>query len=187
MEVIANHDAARRWMLAGGALLLAMVGCMMGQTTQVRWDLRHSHTKKDVQWTDSVSATEVSSADLTILLPGDHTFVGKNVKARMMAEGDQVQILSIFYAPETLDDGYKRARQLAQDWGLGISPLDSWYQEVQAARKQGKRDRDAPLPIAVGGKPLSPDGPTPYARILYSFDQQKPALVNFELQWVPGA
>ena len=172
-------------MLAGRTLLLlATVGCMMGQSTQVRWDLQHSHTKKDVHWTDSLTATEVAHVDLTLLLPGGYTFNGKNVTVRMKSDGDQVEILSIFYSPASLDDGYKRAKQLAHDWQLGISPLDSWFHDVQVARKQGKRDRDASFPIAVAGKPLSPDGPTPYARILYSFDQQMPALVNFELQWV---
>jgi hypothetical protein len=171
--------------LAGAALLLlATVGCMMGQTTQVRWDLRNSHTKTDVDWTNSQSAREVTNVDLTILLPGGRTFNGTHVTARMSSDGDQVQVLSVFYPPTTLDDGYRRAKQLAHDWQLDASSLDTWYQDVQAERKQGTRDRDAPFPVSLTGKPLSSGGPTPYARIVYSFDEQKPALLAFELQWV---
>jgi hypothetical protein len=184
MEVIALHEAVRKRMLAGTALLLlAAVGCMMGQTTQVRWDLRHSHTKKDVEWTNSLSAREVADVDLTLLLPGGRTFNGQQVTARMSSDGDQVQVLSVFYPPATLDEGYQHARELAREWRLNASSLDAWYQDVQAGRKQGRRDRDAPFPVSLTGQPLGPDGPTPYARIVYSFDQQRAALLDFELQW----
>lgn len=184
MEVIALHELVRTWVLGGAALLLATVGCMMGQTTQVRWDLQHSHTKQDVHWTNSLSAHEVTDVDLTLLLPGGHTFNGRHVTVRMSSDGDQVQILSVFYSPATLDEGYQHAKQLARDWQFNASSLDSWYQQVQAGRQQGKRDRDAPFPVALTGRPLSSSGPTPYARIVYSFDEQHPALLDFELQWV---
>ncbi len=185
MEVIALHELVRTRMLGGAALLLlATVGCMMGQTTQVRWDLQHSHTKQDVQWTNSLSAHEVANVDLTLLLPGGHTFTGRQVTVRMSSDGDQVQVLSVFYSPATLDDAYQHARQLAREWQLNASSLETWYQEVQAGRQQGVKDRDAPFPVALTGRPLSPSGPRPYSKIVYSFDQQKPALLDFELQWV---
>jgi hypothetical protein len=187
MEVVVRHEVVRRWMLAGAALLLATVGCMMGQTTQVHWDLRHSHTKKDVQWTNAQTAQEVAHVDVTLLLPPDRSFIGQDVTVRMSAQGEQVQILSVFYVPTSLDDGYQHAKRLAHDWQLDATSLDAWYQEVQSGRKQGVRDRDAHFPVALTGKPLGPGGPTPYARIVYSFDEQNPALLDFELQWVPGA
>jgi hypothetical protein len=167
-------------------LLLMTVGCTMGQTTQVRWDLRQGHTKKDLDWTNSLSAREVAGVDLTLLLPGGHTFIGKQVTVRMSSEGNQVQLLSVFYAPTTIDDGVRHARELAREWRLDTSSLESWYQGVQAARKQGMRDRDATFPVGLSGQPLSAGGPTPYVRIGYSFDQSRPALLDFELQWVPA-
>ena len=183
MEVMTRHDALRARLLAGAALL-AMVGCMMGQTTQVRWDLRNSHTKKDVQWTNSLSAHEVTRVDLTVQLPGDRTFTGKDVTVRMSSLGEQVQTMGIYYPAATLDDAYKQAKQLAQDWQLNTSSLETWYQGVQAGRQQGVKDRSVQFPVALSGKSLGPQGPTPYARIYYSFDTEKPGLLDFELQWV---
>lgn len=185
MEVSAPHDANRRRMLAGTALLLlVMVGCMMGQTTQVRWDLRQSHTKKDVQWTDALTAREVANVDLTVQLPGGRTFSGRDVTVDMSSVGEQIDVMAIFFQPATLDDAYTHARQLARDWQLNASSLDAWYQDVQAARKQGAKDRNAQFPVSLSGRPLVAGGPTPYARIVYSFDQAKPGRLGFELQWV---
>ncbi len=183
MEVSAPHEATRWRKLAGATLLLAMVGCMMGQTTQVRWDLSHGHTKKDVHWTDAQSAHEVADVDLTVQLPGGRTFTGKDVTVRMASAGEQVQLLAVFFPAASLDDAYRHAKELARDWGLSSGSLDAWYQDVLAARRQGTRDRDARFPVAMSGKPLAPEGPTPYAKIVNSFDQEKPGLLDFELQW----
>lgn len=184
MEVIARDDRVRRRMLAGTALLLlATVGCMIGQRTQVRWDLRHSHTKKDVQWTDSLDAREVARVDLTVQLPGGHTFDGKDVTVRMASDGPQVTLVAIFFQPANLDDAYRHAKQLAHDWQLNASALDAWYRDVQAGRKQGVKDRDVRFPVALSGPALGPDGPTLYSRIVYSFDESKAGLLDFELQW----
>lgn len=184
MEVRALDDRVRRRMLASAALLLlATVGCMMGQKTQVRWDLRHSHAKKDVQWTNSLSAHEVSRVDLSVQLPGGRTFDGKDVTVRMSSDGDQVTLMAIFFQPATLDDAYQHAKQLAHDWQLNANALDAWYRDVQAGRKQGVKDRDVRFPVALSGPSLGPDGPTLYARIVYSFDESRAGLLDFELQW----
>jgi len=173
--------------LAIAAALLATVGCMMGQTSQkVSWDLRHGHPKTAVHWASRSDAYEVAHVDATILLPGDRKFTGRDVTVRMFGQGDQVQVLGILFPKTTLDDGYRQARDLSRDWHLNTSSLDSWYQEVQDGRKRGVKDADVRFYAAMSGPALSAAGPTPSANVLDSYDDEKPFLLDFELQWVPA-
>jgi len=188
MEVVRARDTIRTRTigarLLAGLLLVAAVGCVMGQApTRVAWDLRHGHTKQAVQWSGPTSAREVANADATILLPGDRTFEGQGVTIRMFSSGDQLQVLAIQYPKTTLDDGYRQARQLSQRWRLQTGDLDRWYQDVQAGRKQGVKDSKVRFDASMSGQPLGPDGPTPVANVLDSFDDAKPFLLDLEFQW----
>ncbi|HEY7202624.1 MAG TPA: hypothetical protein VIC57_20550 [Candidatus Dormibacteraeota bacterium] len=173
--------------LAMLAALVAAAGCMMGQAPhKVSWDLRHGHPKSAVQWASRSDAYQVANVDATILLPGDRTFKGSDVTVRMFGQGDQVQVLGILFPKTTLDDGYRQAKELSREWHLNTSALDSWYQGVQDGRKRGVKDANVRYDAAMSGPALSADGPTPSANVLQSYNDEKPFLLDFELQWVPA-
>jgi hypothetical protein len=168
--------------LAGLAAVLATTACMIGMQ-KISWDLRQGHAKSAVQWTDASSAHEVANVDATIRLPGERTFQGREVTLRLFGQGDQIQVLAILFPKTTLDDGYRQAMDLSREWHLNTTSLDSWYHDVQDGRKRGVRDPDVKFYAAMSGPPLSPAGPTPSANVLDSYDDQKPFLLDFELQW----
>jgi hypothetical protein len=178
-----RHERVLR--LATLAVVLATMGCMTGMQ-KIDWDLRQGHAKSAVQWTDASSAREVANVEATIKLPGERTFQGRDVTLRLFGQGDQIQVLAILFPKATLDDGYKQARDLSRQWHLNTTSLDSWYQEVQDGRKRGVRDANVRFYAAMSGQPLSSAGPTPSANVLDSYDEQKPFLLDFELQWASG-
>ncbi len=168
-------------------LLLATTGCTAGQPPQqLRWDLRQSHTKADVGWQDQLSANSWPNANVTILLPGGHTFVGQGVEifASVCEDPSQVCNLPIhLYPQETIERAYQHAKQIAQEWRFQADDLDRWYHDVVAGRERGVKDTDEPLDAAAGGMPLALGGPTATLSMIYSFDEQRPVLLVFTFDW----
>lgn len=170
-----------------GILLLVTMGCAMGQQqqrTKVEWDLSKTHAKSAVGWPSGRSVYDAGVVDATIHLPGGRTFKGTGVHVRVWPDGDQVQILQVLYPQTTIDDGYKKAKALAGDWHLRTDEVDSWYQEVQAGRRRGVKDTSERFSVMMAGQPLAPDGPIPFGKVLDSFDQERPFLLDLEFQWV---
>jgi hypothetical protein len=167
-------------------LLFATMGCVMQSSTKsVRWDLSESHAKTAVGWPSGDDAVyEIERADASIRLPGDHTVEGRGVKLRLFSDGDQVQILAIMYPKTSLDDGYRQARDLASQWHLRTDDLEAWHREVIDGRARGVKDANERFYAVMAGSPLAAGGPTPYAKLLDSFDDQKPVVLDFEFQWV---
>jgi hypothetical protein len=181
------------WWLPGALillLLLATTGCTAGQPPQqLRWDLRQSHTKADVGWQNQLSAHSVPHADVIILLPGGHTFVGQGVEVFLSACQDQNQVCYVeihLYPEETIDEAYRHAKQIAQAWHFQTDDLERWYQDVLAGRQRGIKDQDELLngvEGGAGGPALVPGGPTAALGMVYSFDEQRPVLLVFTFDW----
>jgi hypothetical protein len=172
--------------LAAVLLAFATMGCMMQSTTRtVHWDLSESHAKTAFGWPSGAGDVyEIDQADATVRLPGDRTFEGSGVKLKVLAEGDQAQILAVMYPKTTLDDGYRQAQDLAKRWGLKTDGLETWHQQVIAGRARGVKDRDEPFYTTMAGSPLAPGGPTPFVQLLDSFDDQRPLVLDLEFQWM---
>ncbi|HSR25304.1 MAG TPA: hypothetical protein VLW53_17245 [Candidatus Eisenbacteria bacterium] len=171
---------------AGVLLALAMMGCVMQPNPKtVHWDLRQGHAKTAVGWpAEADDVYEVDRADLTLDLPGGRRFQARGVSLRLFAAGDQVQVVAVMYPKTTLDDGYRQARSLSQEWQLRTDDLERWRQEVVAGRARGVRDADERAFVVMAGSLLAPGGPTPYAKTLDSQDAERPFLLDLEFQWV---
>lgn len=175
-----------RLITAAGALLLAIMGCAMnGQqpATKVDWDLTQSHAKAAIHWPDDSNAYEVRNADATIRLPGGRTYRGQGVHIIVAATGGQIDILDIELLRTTIDDGYPRARALARQWNLRTDLIESWYKDVQAGRARGVKDQNERFPVYMAGDPLAPGGPIPFGKVLFSFDDAQPFLLDLQFQW----
>ena len=171
---------------AGPLLALAIMGCVMQSNPKtVHWDLRHGHARSAVGWpSDADDVYEVDRADVTLDLPGGRRFQAQGVMLRLFSAGDQVQVIAVTYPKTTLDDGYRQARSLSQQWQLRTDDLERWRQEVVAGRARGVKDADERAFVVMAGSPLAPGGPTPYAKTLDSLDAQRPFLLDLEFQWV---
>ncbi len=171
--------------VATALLVLVTMGCMMPSSPKtVHWDLRQGHARSAVGWpADAGDVLDVDGADVTIDLPGGRTFEARGVGLHLLSQGDQVLLIAVRYPKTTLDDGYRQARSLAQHWQLRTDQLVRWHQQVIAGRARGVRDADEPFYVVMAGSPLAPGGPTPYAKTLDSFDDQRPLVLDLEFQW----
>jgi hypothetical protein len=169
----------------GAVLLVALVaaGCMTQPAQKVNLDVRGGHSKAALHWTDSSTAHETPNVDVTIQLPSGRTFSAQNVTLHLFGQGDKVQLIAVMYPKASLDDVYRQARQVSHDWQLPTGGLDGWYQDVQNGRKSGVKDSSVELNVGTTGSPIGTGGPTPYVKILPSYDDGSPALLDFELQW----
>jgi hypothetical protein len=128
----------------------------------------------------------IEHVNVRILLPGEQTFVGQGINVILSACRDRDlvwQALLYLYPARTIDDAYRQGKELAQEWRMDTSSLDSWYQEVLAGRRAGVKDRDVVFNGGMGGPPVAPGGPAPSASIIYSFDPQRPAFILFRFEW----
>lgn len=182
-----RHRRAHLFAIVVAGFALAVTGCVMGgQSTQrVTWDLRHSHTKADVGWKDSLDSTQIDQPlDLTILLPGGRTLNAHVAKVGFDANGNSLQTIYLFYPATTIDNGYSQTQKIAQAWDLDTRGVEEWHQEVQQGRQQGLADWEQHFYVNMNGKPLSPDGPTPAAEIINSMNESKPFQLSLKLQWL---
>jgi hypothetical protein len=172
--------------LAGVLLPLLAVGCMMQSSSNtLHWDLRQGHAKSAVGWPAGADDVyDIDRADVTLDLPGGHTFRARGVQLHLFGAGDQILILAVIYPKTTLDDGYRLALDVSRQWRLRTDDLEQWRHDVVAGRAHGVRDSNERAYVVMAGSPLAPGGPTPYAKTLDSFDEQRPFLLDFEFQWI---
>jgi hypothetical protein len=172
--------------LAGVLLALVTVGCMTQTSrTTVHWDLRQGHAKSAVGWPAGADDVyDIDNADVTLDLPGGHTFRARGVQLHLFGAGDQILILAVTYPKTTLDDGYQQALDVSRQWLLRTDDLEQWRREVLAGRARGVKDSNERAFVVMAGSPLAAGGPTPYAKTLDSFDQKRPFLLDLEFQWL---
>lgn len=172
--------------VAACLLGLVMMGCMMQSNVKTfHWDLRQTHARSAVSWpADAGEVYDVQGADVTIDLPAGRRFEAQGVDVHLLGQGDQILTLAVKYPKTTLDDGYAQAKTVSALWHLRTDDLDRWRQTVLAGRARGVKDADEPAFVVMAGSPIAPGGPTPYAKTLDSYDDQRPFILDFELQWV---
>jgi hypothetical protein len=143
-----SPSAGVGWRACGRALLLFIllitIGCTVKPSPRsLRWDLRRSHTKQDVHWRSETDVWSIDHINVTILLPGERTFAAPGVNAILAACRDQDQVWQValyLYPARTIDEAYRQATQLAQEWHLDTADLESWYHGVLAGKRQGIKD-----------------------------------------------
>lgn len=113
--------------------------------------------------------------DVTILLPGERVFRGRDVRLRARGTGDEIEALEVLFGRATLPGAYRRASALAREWRLATRPLEAWYREALARGPRSCFD--------VWGPPLGPGGPRPAVSLLDSFDEPEPVLVELAFRW----
>lgn len=107
----------------------------------------------------------------------------------MSREGDRLHDIEVSFREETAEDAYERATALAREWGLDASKIDEWFAEARGKTGTAAADVDVSTAFAdvpgpgVGTGRIGPDGPDVAVRIRYSFDDDRPFLVGFELFW----
>jgi len=162
-----------------------MMGCVMQSNAKTfHWDLRQGHARSAVSWPAGAGDVyDVQDANLTIDLPAGRRFEAEGVDVHLLGVGDQILTLAVKYPKTTLDDGYRQAKAVSEQWQLRTDALERWHQTVLAGRSRGVKDADEPAFVVMAGTPLAPGGPTPYAKTLDSYDDQRPFVLDFELQW----
>jgi hypothetical protein len=164
---------------------LVMMGCVMQSTSRtLHWDLRESHARSAISWPAGAGdVLDVANAQIVIDLPAGRRYQASGVDVHVLAVGDQILTIAVKYPRTTLDDGYQQALHMARDWQLRTDELERWRQGVLAGRERGVKDADEPEFVVMAGSAIAGGGPTPYAKTLDSFDDQRPFVLDFELQW----
>jgi hypothetical protein len=183
------------------ATLLASSACDDGGSPKmIDWDLSRSHRPADVGWEltaggasdGKVDAKELENvAAVRVALPEGRVFEApENVRdVNIGREGDRLDEITFAYEPQTAEGAYERATRLVKEWGLDGRKIEEWY-----AKAKGKTGSDAaavetsgvfaeaPGPGPDAGR-IGPDGPAVSVGIVYSFEDERPFSVHFELFW----
>lgn len=147
----------------------------------VHWDLRKSHSAKQVKWRGSSMVDLEGGVQVKIQLPG-RTFQDRVDRFGAFKANGQVADISVYYPGTSIAAAYTQARRLAQEWKCDTKPLDTWYANEKAHSDPPGGLTEA-LATSIGQRPTGPGGPEPSAEILYSFDDSKPAMVKFTFSW----
>jgi hypothetical protein len=186
-----------------GLFLTAIVlgtACDEGSPQMIDWDLSSSHRTSDVGWDlsaeelsdtdlDATQVEEVSSTRLT--LPAGRVFEAETgVRDIILSrEGALLNNVQVTFDEETAEDAYDRAKTLVKKWGLDGRNIEAWYAEAKGKTGSEAADVDVSTAFAdVAGQDadagsLGPDGPYVTVRVRYSFDDEKPFLISYELSW----
>jgi hypothetical protein len=150
----------------------------------IDWDLSTSHRPSDVGFSPNgdLDAEIIEDVDsVRIALPEGRTFqaAGDIHDVTVGNDGDSLTLVAVEFQPEGVEDAYRRAVALAEEWDMPTRNIERWY---RTARDEGdlapiERTHSAEF---LGGR----DGPQPSLEIR-PFDQDAPALVSFQLHWRP--
>lgn len=159
-----------------------------GDPVTIDWDLSTTHTRQDIgkeAGSDAPAYQFRSVASVRIALPGERVFEADDVQdIRINAEGADVKDIGVVLHPRTAEEAHARASGLAEEWSLRHEGIDDWLEEIQAARKEDGDEAGVGSALATDRVP----GPTPFApsvEILYSFDDERPWVVMFDMYWDP--
>lgn len=161
-----------------------------GDPVTLNWDLSASHTKEDIgeepdPETNHYGIRSVES--IRVALPGDRIFEADDVQdIRISAEGDDVEEIGVVLHPRTAEDAHARAVALAGQWDLRREGLDEWLQQVRSVREQDEDQDEASVGQALAtDKVPGVAAFAPSVEIRYSFDDEKPWVVAFNMYWDP--
>lgn len=157
-----------------------------GDPVTIDWDLSASHTKQDIGEEPDPDTNHYgirSVESIRVALPGDRVFEAGDVQdIRIDAPDDEVETISVVLNPRTAEEAHERAVALAEKWDLSRDNLDDWLAEIRSGREEGGREADVGSALAVDGG-IDPVPFAPSVEIRYSFDDDKPWVVSFEMFW----
>jgi hypothetical protein len=150
----------------------------------IDWDLSQTHTMADVDWPKpDLDAVDVQpDGAVHLRLPTGREFSADPGAIRhvfVKREGDTVNQIQLNTTPSSRADAHAQAVRWAKEWELPTKPLDDWYRSYADAKGQ--------VPNALStapGKSVGPGGFGADVKILYSFDEEKPATASLELSWI---
>jgi hypothetical protein len=161
-----------------------------GNGAMLHWDLSKTHTLADIERERSGGIDPVDS--IRIELPGDRVFAAEgdvNDVVFLAPDADLAEV-SIAFEAETAADAYARTQRFIEEWGLTLHPrVDEWWTHAQgvtgpAAAEVDTSQISASAPEAPeGGRLGGPDGPYVSVSILYSFNDDRPFVVQFGIFW----
>jgi hypothetical protein len=196
---VARRREPGQFVLCLFAVLLLAV-CSEGTPNVIDWDFSESHRPADAGWDLSeeerddpdLDATQIESVtSVRIRLPGGRVFeAGDEVRDIILGrEGDLLDELQITFQEQTAEPAYERATALVREWGLDGRNIDEWFAEAKGKTGDEAADIDVSGAFAevLGPGPeagrIGPDGPFVSVEIRYSFDDDRPWLVGYELLW----
>jgi hypothetical protein len=170
----------RGWiaLVAAAAALAGCGGDGGGATgkTMIDWDLSHSHTTADVDWTqpdlDAVSIKP--DGEVRIELPGGREFrapAGQVHEVFLRRRGDTVVEVQLNGPSESVEDAHAVATGWAADWDLPRKPLDDYA-------KGGPQAPNAQTSAAAK------DGFAVAVKLLGGFSSERTAAAAFQFGWV---
>jgi hypothetical protein len=182
--------ARRGVALASVAAALLVWGCARPvKPIVVDWDLSARHTIHEVRWPEEdldIDLTEFEPVEsVRIRFPGGKVFrPGYPVHNVTLArEGNTVTSIQVDTHPMTNDEAHELSLQLADELAVSTDPIEDWQRERLEKRARGEEGRVPGFQV-VGLEPMGgPTGPEPGVKLLYSFDDSRPAIVSTEFVW----
>jgi hypothetical protein len=175
------------WAILVVSAALLVAGCGGGDddggagAVKADWDLSSSHTMQAVDWSDpGIDALNLQPIESVHLrFPDGRAFQAKSGITRigLTRNGEQLEELSLFADPMTVDDAYARARTWARDYDLPLAPLQKWH-------AAGGSVEFRVLSVGPPGHTVGKGGPEPSLEIIDSAVDDKPAQVVLNFAWV---
>lgn len=166
----------------------------------IDWNLSRSHRPADVGWDltagegsdGEVDAKELENiSSVRVALPEGRVFEAPEdiQDVNIGREGDRLDEITFAYEPQTSEGAYERATRLVKEWDLDGRKIEEWY-----AKAKGKTGSEAAavetsgvfaeaLGPGVETGRIGPDGPAVSVGVVYSFEDDRPFSVHFELFW----
>lgn len=166
----------------------------------IHWDLSRSHRPADVGWDltpqeladEQLQAKSIENVgSVRVRLPEGKSFTAADDvgDVTMSREGDRLTDLSFAFDDQTAEGAYERAMALVREWGLEGRNIEEWYTEAKGKTGSAAADVNTSGVFAEVFGPdhdagrIGPDGPVVSVSIVYSFDDERPFTVQFELYW----
>ena len=111
------------------------------------WDFSHSKTLEAVHWPARYASLTIwvtpEQQNIDLVLPSGNRTVHEDVKAMVVRNGQKVQVVQIYFKPESLDNATRRALNLMDNWHLqGSTELRTWTARISTARLEGMNVED---------------------------------------------
>ncbi|MGQ0823801.1 MAG: hypothetical protein ACT4OX_02020 [Actinomycetota bacterium] len=172
-------------------LVLTLFGCAGKDATVLDWDLATSHTLEDIGISGRQGGGFDNVESVRVQLPEGQEFQASGDVKRVsyFALHDELEQLNITFEAQTAEDAYARVQEFIDEWGLSERiQLDEWYAQARGvtgpeAAEINTSEVFAVAPGEIDDIRIGADGPFIEVVILYSFNDDRPFTVSFQLHW----